>query len=224
MLLILAGPEVAKGRHLHHLRFPPLRGEYVISNLASSSFFSYSRGLPKANPTYILIYLPSLCSFLYFFITSWQSKRKEDTSSTHPILLDKMELEVYPVLLHAFPMSHVTVCSFFVPFFLYIYHHSSFLPLFFFFFFFRPTLSPFLFITLRVRRSPLPWAHPWRVSLSRQILWLRPLPLLLLLHRELLPRLCFLYIGLVLLSRVPRLRGLVSSLLSLLRLLHLKKE
>ena len=136
MLLILAGPEVAKGRHLHHLRFPPLRGEYVISNLASSSFFSYSRGLPKANPTYILIYLPSLCSFLYFFITSWQSKRKEDTSSTHPILLDKMELEVYPVLLHAFPMSHVTVCSFFVPFFLYIYHHSSFLPLFFFFFFF----------------------------------------------------------------------------------------
>ena len=105
-----------------------------LTLLLLHSFLIHEAFLRPTPHTYLFI--SPLCSFLYFFITSWQSKRKEDTSSTHPILLDKMELEVYPVLLHAFPMSHVTVCSFFVPFFLYIYHHSSFLPLFFFFFFF----------------------------------------------------------------------------------------
>ena len=39
MLLFLVGPEVIRGRCLHHFCLPPPRGEYVIYNLTSSSFF-----------------------------------------------------------------------------------------------------------------------------------------------------------------------------------------
>ena len=190
------------------------------------------------NPTCIFIYFPSLCSSFFFFLfsfyfflffTSWQSKHKEDTSTTRPILLDEPELEVYPFLLHAFPLSRVTMCSFLFLFFFYFFFYISLfiLPsslLFSFFFFFRLTPIPFLFITLQVRRSPLPWAHLWRVSLMRQILWQRPWPLLLLLRKELLSRLQFLHLSPVLLRKVPIPRGLVSSLLFLPRLLLVRNE
>ena len=66
-----------------------------------------------ANPTCILIYLSSRYSPLFF---SWQSKHKEDTSTTHPILLDELKLEVYPFVLHAFPLPCVTMCSISPPF------------------------------------------------------------------------------------------------------------
>ena len=39
VLLLLVGPEVVRGRCLHHFFLPPPRGEYVIYNLTSSSFF-----------------------------------------------------------------------------------------------------------------------------------------------------------------------------------------
>ena len=57
-----------------------------------------------------------------------------------------------------------------------------------------------------------------------QILWLRPWPLLLLLHRELLLRLQFFHPSPFLPRRVLKLRGLVSSFLFLLRSLLPKKE
>ena len=52
------GPAAAKGRHLHHLYLPLLRGEYVISKRCLFFIFSYSWGLPAANSTHVLIHLP----------------------------------------------------------------------------------------------------------------------------------------------------------------------
>ena len=40
----------------------------------------------------------SSCVYLldiFFFLLHWQSKQNEDTSATHPILLDELEFEVY---------------------------------------------------------------------------------------------------------------------------------
>ena len=93
-------------------------------------------------------------------------------------------------------------------------------------FFFRLIPSPFLFITPRVRRLLLLQAHPQRASLMGQMSWLRPWPLLLLLHRELLLKLQFLHLSPFLPRRVPKPRGLlaVSLLLFLLRSLLLKRK
>ena len=161
MLLLLVGPEVVRGRCLHHFFLLPPRGEYVIYNLTSSSFFLIHKAFLQPIPhAYLLIFPLFVPSLFLFIITSWHSKHKEDTSATHPILLNKHELEVYPFLLHAFLLSRVTTCSFFLFSFLYISPFTLSSSLIFFLFFFRPTLSPFLFITLRVKRSPLPQAHP----------------------------------------------------------------
>ena len=54
---------------------------------------------------------------IIIIITFWQSKCKEDTSATQSILLDKLKLEAYPFLLHAFQLSRVTCHSSFLPFF-----------------------------------------------------------------------------------------------------------
>ena len=37
----------------------------------------------------------------FFFLLPWQSKHKEDTSATCPILLDEPKFEVHPFPLHA---------------------------------------------------------------------------------------------------------------------------
>ena len=95
-------------------------------------------------------YLPL---YIYIYI-SRQSKHKEDTTATHPILLNELELEVYSSLSHAFSLPCVTMCS---PSFFIIIHHFFFLhaylsllnihllsfSFFFFFYAFRLTLSPF---------------------------------------------------------------------------------
>ena len=39
--------------------------------------------------------------FSVFFLLPWQSKHKEDTSATCPILLDEPKFEVHPFPLHA---------------------------------------------------------------------------------------------------------------------------
>ena len=194
-----------------------------LTLLLLHSFLIHEAFLRPTPHTYLFISPFFVPSFIFLLLLGSLSVRRILLPPTPSCLIRWSWRYIPSYCMHS--QCHMSPCALFLflSSYIYITTHHSFLSSFFFFFF-RPTLSPFLFITLRVRRSPLPWAHPWRVSLSRQILWLRPLPLLLLLHRELLPRLCFLYIGLVLLSRVPRLRGLVSSLLSLLRLLHLKKE
>ena len=94
----------------------------------------------------MLIYLLLLFFFFVFLITSWQFKYKEDTSATHPILLDEPKLEVYPSLLHAFPLSCVSMCNLFSFFFFIIIIHSS---LFF-----------SLFICFQTGPEPLSVYHP----------------------------------------------------------------
>ena len=123
MLPFLVGLEAARGRRLHLLRLRPPRRKYVISNFASSLFFLIHKAFLRLIP-----YACLLISFPFFFFFFWQSKHKEDTSATHPILPNKLKLEVYPFLLHAFPMSHVTTCSFFCSFLLYIYISLPILP------------------------------------------------------------------------------------------------
>ena len=139
----------AKERHLHQLHLPLLRGEYVISKPCLFLSFTYSWGFPATHSTGILIYLSPL-----FF---WQSKYKEDTSATHPILLDEPELEVHSFPLHAFSLPCVAMCFLFPPpFFTCLFISSALTSAFLFFFFsfffspflsFRLTLSPILFIT-----------------------------------------------------------------------------
>ena len=119
-----------------------------------------------------------------------QSKYKEDTSTTNPMLLDEPELKVHSFPSHAFSLPHVAIC-FLSSYFLHVYLFllptltSTFL-LSLLLFSFRLIPSPFLFITLRIGKFLLLWACPWRASLMRQILWLRLWPLHLLLHIELL--------------------------------------
>ena len=90
--------------------------------LSLNFIFLYSScllGFPTANFVHV------------FFLLHWQSKYKEDTSATCPILLDEPEFEVhsFPFLYlcmhpHSLSLSHVI-----------IYCLSSFFFLFFFFFF-----------------------------------------------------------------------------------------
>ena len=115
ILLLLAGPKAVRGRFLHLLRLPPQRGEYVISNFASSLFFLIHRIILWLTPyACLLISLLVVSSFLQF-------KHNEDTSITRPILLDKPEFEVCYFLLHVFLLSCVIMCP------------ISFSPFFFFF-------------------------------------------------------------------------------------------
>ena len=125
-MLLLAGLEATRGRHLPHLRLPPLRGEYVISNCTSSPFFLIHRAFSVANPIYIFTYFFHFVHFFFF-----QSKHKEDTFATRPILLDGLELEVYLSLFHVLPCVIMCLVSF-APFlfvcvciYIYIYIYAS---------------------------------------------------------------------------------------------------
>ena len=122
MLLLLAGSVTARERHLHHLHLPLLRGEYVISNLSSSLFFLIHGAFLQPTPHAHLL-PPFIYIYIYIYI-SRQSKHKEDTTATHPILLNELELEVYSSLSHAFSLPCVTMCS---PSFFIIIHHFFFL-------------------------------------------------------------------------------------------------
>ena len=167
MLFLLARPKVAKGRYLLLLHPPLLRGEYVISNFSSFSLFFY-RVFFAANRIYLLAH-----SLLIVFSFLLQSKHKEDTSVTHPILLDEPKFEVCPPLfpfllfplLHIFPLPRIINCPISLSHLLsassIIMHCSPFLFFFFFCFtFFRlnPSLSPY--ITPWPRKFLSPWAHP----------------------------------------------------------------
>ena len=107
MLFLLARPKVARGRHLLLLHPPLLRGEYVISNFSSFSLFFY-RVFSTANPIYLLAH-----SLLIVFSFLLQSKHKEDTSVTRPILLDEPKFKIHSFPLHEFALPRVVVCSFF---------------------------------------------------------------------------------------------------------------
>ena len=96
--------------------------------------------------------------FFFFFPLPWQSKHKEDTSTTCPILLDEPEFKIHSFPLHEFALPRVVVCSFFSFACLFIpsfcintcslpSFSSSSSPFLFFYFFKRLILSHFLFIT-----------------------------------------------------------------------------
>ena len=116
-----------------------------------------------------------------------------------------------------------SICTFIHLFLLYVYLFllpaltSALFLSFLILFFSRLIPNPFLFITPQVEKFLLLWACPWRVSLIGQMSWLRPWPLLLLLHKELLLRHQFLHPSLFLPKRVLRLRELVSLFPFLLR-------
>ena len=98
-----------------------------------------------------------------------QSKHKEDTSATHPIVLDEPELEVRFLI-------HQSAIRFWFPYSPkkdYFDLHISFLL-----FFLSSGISPnlFLYIVLLLRSFLSPWAHPWRAFLVG--LSLQHLPLL----------------------------------------------
>ena len=120
-------------------------------------FFLFIR--PSYSQSHMHAYLSSLSSFLLFFflllLLGILSIRRILLPLT-PSYLTSTSLRYIPSFcMHS--CCHVSPRALFFFFLFYIYHHSPFLPLLFFFlFFFRPTLSPFLFITLRVKRSPLP--------------------------------------------------------------------
>ena len=144
----------ARKRHLHHPHLPLPRGEYIISKLHLFLYFTYLWDFHVANSTCILIHL----SPFPFFFLPWQSKHKEDTSTTRPILLDEPEFEIHSFPLHAFALPCVLVCSFFSFACLFIpsfcintcslpSFSSSSSPFLFFYFFKRLILSHFLFIT-----------------------------------------------------------------------------
>ena len=167
MLFLLARPKVARGRHLLLLHPPLLRGEYVISNFSSSSLFFY-RVFSAVNPIYLLAY-----SLLIVFSFLLQSKHKEDTSVTRPILLDEPKFEVCPPLfpfllfplLHIFPSPRVINCPISLAHLLsassIIMHCSPFLFFFFFCFtFFKLSLSLSPYITPWLRKFLPQWAHP----------------------------------------------------------------
>ena len=114
-------------------------------------------------------------SSLFFFFSSWQSKHKEDTSITYPILLDEPELKVHSFPLHAFSLPRVALCFLFL-LHIYLFLLPALTSAFFLSlpFFFRLIPSPLLYIALQVRKFLLLWVCPWRASLMGQISWLRP--------------------------------------------------
>ena len=130
-----------------------------------------------ANSTYILIHLPSFFSFFFLGILSIKRTLLPPT----PFFLTTSIGGTF------LPFTCIFIATCYHEFSLLFHHHSSF---FFFvcsfihssclnirllsfysslFYAFRLIPSPFLFITLRVRRSLLPWAHPWKVSLMGRI-------------------------------------------------------
>ena len=62
-------------------------------------------------------------SFLlfFFFLLPWQSKHKEETSATCPILLDEPKFEVHPFPLHASSLPFFSCCFSF----LHVYLHLN---------------------------------------------------------------------------------------------------
>ena len=160
MLLLLAGPAVARERHLHHLHLPLLRGEYVISNLTSSLFIFIHGTFLWPTPYAYLFISPLSYLFIYLFITSWQSNiRKILLPPTLSYLTSLSWRYISPLCMHFH--CHVLPCVLspfslsFIIFFLHAYlsafniylFSSSFFSFFFFFYAFRLTSSPFLFIT-----------------------------------------------------------------------------
>ena len=126
-------------------------------------FFLFIR--PSYSQSHMHAYLSSLSSFLLFFflllLLGILSIRRILLPLT-PSCLTSTSLRYIPSFcMHS--CCHVSpgaLFFFFLFSFLYISPFTLSSSLIFFLFFFRPTLSPFLFITLRVKRSPLPQAHP----------------------------------------------------------------
>ena len=85
-------------------------------------------------------YSSSSSSFFFFSFLPWQSKHKEDTSATHPLLLDEPKFEVHPFSLHAFSLPSIVVCFLFLSHvYLFLLHTliaALFLPFYFLFFLF----------------------------------------------------------------------------------------
>ena len=169
MLLLLVGPVAERGRHLYHPSLPLPRREYVISKLYFFFILLICGAFLWATP-----HVYSLISFFFFF-SSWQSKHKEDTSITYPILLDEPELKVHSFPLHAFSLPRVALCFLFL-LHIYLFLLPALTSAFFLSlpFFFRLISSPLLYIALQVRKFLLLWVCPWKASLMGQISWLRP--------------------------------------------------
>ena len=108
-------------------------------------------------------------------------------------------------------------------FFIYITIHPFFLS-YFFSFFFQANPKPLSVYYPTSEEVSATIGTPMKGFFDGADIMTEAWPLLLLLHRKLLPRLRFLHLGLVLLRRIPRPRWLLSSLLFLLRLLLLRKE
>ena len=158
MLLLLARPLAVKGRHLHHLHLLPPRGEYVISKLCFFFILLIYGAFLRLTPhVYSFIFL------LFFFFFSFL-----DNLSTRRTLLPPAPYYLtspnwsYSFPSHTFSLPHVAMCFLFLSFsffffFLHVYLFllpaltSAFL-LSLLLFSFRLFPSPFLFITLRVRK------------------------------------------------------------------------
>ena len=166
MLLLLAEPEAARGRHLLLLHPPLLRGKYVISNFSSSSSFLY-RVFLRLTP--ILV-----DSFLFFFFFGSLNTRTNLSLILYCLISPNLKyvslfsLSFFFLFCTYFPCHVSLIAPFFSLLFFSLHQLSCIvLPFIFFFFFcftfFRlsPSLSPY--ITPRLRRFLLPWAHPLRV-------------------------------------------------------------
>ena len=156
MLLLLAGPKVAKGKHLLLLHPPLLRWKYVISNFISSSLFLY-RAFLRLTPYTCWLILFFLSSLFFYSLS---------TKRTHlsPTLYCLMSLSLRYVylffslpFLHLFPLPCVIDCPISPSPLLFassiIMHFSPFH--FFFFFFFASHSSGWAQAYLHI--SPYGW-------------------------------------------------------------------
>lgn len=128
-------------------------------------FFLFIRGLPTINSICILMHLPFF--FLLLFLGSLSIRRTFLPPT--PFYLTSPSWRYIPSLcMHS--NCHVLSYAFSLLLFYMFINLSSFFFFFhfFLFFFFRLIPNPFLFITPRVRRSLLLWAHLLKVSLMRR--------------------------------------------------------
>ena len=109
MLLLPIGLVAIKERRLHQPSLPPPRGEYVISKFHHFFILIIYRAFLWLIP-YVYLFL----FFFFFFILPWQSKHKEDTSATYPILLDEPKFKVHPFPLHASSLPRVLMLFLFL--------------------------------------------------------------------------------------------------------------
>ena len=153
MLLFLARPMAARERHLHQLHLPLLSGEYVISKLYLFFLLLIHGAFLLLTPhvySFISLLFLKKNLFIYLFIFYYyyylQSKYKEDTSATCPILFNEPELEVHSFPSNAFSLPRVAMYffpfSFFACLFISSFYLNIYLPSFSSSFFFRLISSP----------------------------------------------------------------------------------